>query len=407
MSTLRLFEGFGIEIEYMIVRRDTLDVAPLMDALMKSVAGSYVSDYEAGAIAWSNELVNHVIEFKTNGPAKSLTGLAELFQRQVGDVNERFAAMNARLMPGAMHPWMDPFKETKLWEHDSNEVYDAFNRIFNCRGHGWSNLQSMHINLPFGDDKEFGKLHAAIRLVLPILPALAASSPVMDGKVTGTLDNRLEVYRTNSARIPSITADVVPEPVFTQKEYEHKILERIYNDLKPYDPEGVLRYEFSNARGAIARFDRNAIEIRVLDVQESPLADLATASLVIGAVRALVEERTASTTVQQAWQTAALKDIFLECVKMGDKATINNPSYLKVWGVEAPAMEAGELWRHLSKYAEPAGDAVRKAAELKLEHGTLASRIIRALGGAPNKSRLREVYGALSDCLNNGSLFGL
>ncbi|MCK6440736.1 MAG: glutamate--cysteine ligase, partial [Planctomycetes bacterium] len=97
MSTLRLFEGFGIEIEYMIVRRDTLDVAPLMDALMKSVAGSYVSDYEAGAIAWSNELVNHVIEFKTNGPAKSLTGLAELFQRQVGDVNERFAAMNARL----------------------------------------------------------------------------------------------------------------------------------------------------------------------------------------------------------------------------------------------------------------------------------------------------------------------
>jgi hypothetical protein len=32
----------------------------------------------------------------------------------------------------------------------------------------------------------------------------------------------------------------------------------------------VLRHEWVNARGAIARFDRSAIEIRVLDVAECP-----------------------------------------------------------------------------------------------------------------------------------------
>ena len=37
-----------------------------------------------------------------------------------------------------------------------------------------------------------------------------------------------------------------------------------------------------NSRGAIARFDRNAIEIRVIDVQECPKADLAIAIFIQG-----------------------------------------------------------------------------------------------------------------------------
>ena len=44
--------------------------------------------------------------------------------------------------------------------------------------------------------------------------------------------------------------------------YERDILQRIYSDLEPLDPEGVLRHEWVNARGAIARFDRGTVEIR-------------------------------------------------------------------------------------------------------------------------------------------------
>ena len=46
-------------------------------------------------------------------------------------------------------------------------------------------------------------------------------------------------------------------------------------DIAPLDPDGTLQHEWLNSRGAIARFDRNAIEIRVLDIQECPVADLA------------------------------------------------------------------------------------------------------------------------------------
>ena len=79
------------------------------------------------------------------------------------------------LLPGGAHPWMDPGREMVLWPHDAHEIYDLYNTIFDCRGHGWANLQSAHLNLPFAGDAEFASLHAAIRILLPLMPALTAS----------------------------------------------------------------------------------------------------------------------------------------------------------------------------------------------------------------------------------------
>ena len=82
-DTLHLFEGFGVELEYMIVDRDTLCVLPVADQLLRDAAGQYVSEIERGEIAWSNELVLHVVEFKTNGPSRSLEQLGAVFQDHV------------------------------------------------------------------------------------------------------------------------------------------------------------------------------------------------------------------------------------------------------------------------------------------------------------------------------------
>src|SRR6185436_8561391 len=108
--------------------------------------------------------------------APALEGLAAKFDTGVRDINRILGDMGGVLLPSAMHPWMDPIAEMKLWPHEYSAVYEAYNRIFDCRGHGWANLQSMHINLPFSGDEELGRLHAAVRLLLPLLPALAASS---------------------------------------------------------------------------------------------------------------------------------------------------------------------------------------------------------------------------------------
>ena len=193
--TYHLFDCIGIELEYIVVHHENLDVMPVTDRLLKSVSGEWSADVEMGPITWSNELVAHVMEMKVAAPVPSLDGLGRTFGASVREANTRLADLGANLMPTGAHPWMDPEKDARLWPHEGAEIYAAFDGIFGCRTHGWTNLQSMHINLPFANDDEFGRLHAAIRLLLPILPALAASSPFLDGRFGGLLDGRIEAYR--------------------------------------------------------------------------------------------------------------------------------------------------------------------------------------------------------------------
>jgi gamma-glutamyl:cysteine ligase YbdK (ATP-grasp superfamily) len=406
-----LFEKVGVELEYMIVDRESLAVRPIADEVLRAEDGSLVAELEMGEIAWSNELVMHVIELKTNGPAPGLAGLAGAFQASVERINARLAPRGAMLMPTGMHPWMDPDHETRLWPHESGPVYRAFDRIFGCRGHGWSNLQSVHLNLPFAGDDEFGRLHAAIRLALPILPALAASSPLEAGRLTGLLDTRLEHYRTNSRRIPSVAGCVVPEPVFTRARYESEILGRLYADMAKHDPEGVLRFEWANARGCIARFDRGAIEIRLLDVAESPRADLAIADAVLALVRSLVEERLASAEQQRGFEAERLAAILLEVMRHGGEALLRDADYLRAlhWPGAIPCT-ARELWRHLASATAPAlcgGGSTREVLELILAEGCLARRIALRLGPRPLRAGIEAVYRELCGCLATGGLFRL
>ncbi|MBK8719613.1 MAG: hypothetical protein IPN32_33610 [Deltaproteobacteria bacterium] len=67
--TLHLFEGYGIEMEFMIVHTHDLSIASICDVVLRELAGAQVNQVERGALAWSNELALHVIELKTNGPA--------------------------------------------------------------------------------------------------------------------------------------------------------------------------------------------------------------------------------------------------------------------------------------------------------------------------------------------------
>ncbi|MFW5947360.1 MAG: glutamate-cysteine ligase family protein, partial [Gemmatimonadota bacterium] len=210
MSRLRLFDAYGVELEYMIVDAASLAARPLADRLLVDDDGIVRPEVEHGPISWSNELVSHVLELKTTTPAPSLDGLETGFAGSVREANARLAPLGCVLLGTGAHPFFDPHAETVIWPGEYTEVYRTYDRIFGVRGHGWSNLQSVHLNLPFGDDVEFGRLHAAIRLVLPIIPALAASTPYLDGRRTDYLDSRLHVYRHNQDRVPELVGQVVP-----------------------------------------------------------------------------------------------------------------------------------------------------------------------------------------------------
>lgn len=408
--TLGLFEGFGVELEYAIVDRRSLAVRPIADELLRHFAGSYTGDHDDGPISWSNELALHVIELKTNGPAASLRGVATDFQRSLLRLDGALAGMGARLCPGGMHPTMDPKVEFEKWPHDYAEVYGAYDRIFDCRGHGWSNLQSCHLNLPFANDDEFGRLHLAARALLPLLPALSASSPFCEGRFTGWLDWRLEVYRHNQKRVPRIAGKVVPEPVRTRGDYFAQVLEPIWNDIAPFDPDKLLREEWLNSRGVVPKFFRDALEIRVLDVQEHPAADLAICSLVTAVLRALCAERWASLPSLAALSTDELAGVLWAVAEHGDQAMVAHRGLLQVLGLGEQACTAGQCWQKLAELVLPDARDFDPVLEgplrTILRRGPLARRMVAAVGTTPDRATLDRLCLQLADCLHGGVSFG-
>ena len=263
----------------------------------------------------------------------------------------------------------------------------------------------MHINLPFSGDDQFARLHAAIRCVLPLIPALAASSPYVEGRAANELDHRLAVYKTNSKRCPALTGDVVPERADTRSEYERDVLAPMFRQIAPFDPEGLLRHDWLNSHGAIARFERSAIEIRLADTQECVQADLAVANAIVAVVRALYEERWASFAAQREVATPLLARVLDECIRDADMTTIAERSFLGLFDSRSSGCTAGDLWTHLLQHAGDTSTASTWLPSVRhiLQEGTLARRIVDATGGAAGRDALRPVYAALCDCLAHGN----
>ncbi|TYB75760.1 glutamate-cysteine ligase family protein [Bizionia myxarmorum] len=406
MSSKRyhLFEVYGIELEYMLVF-NSFKPAAIVDKLLTKKAGELTSDLENGDIAWSNELVAHVLELKTNGPTTNLNGLSELFHKNVLEINKLLKGMDAHLLPTAAHPLLNPLTDTELWKHSYSEVYELYNRIFNCKGHGWSNVQSTHINLPFFDDKEFEKLHAAIRIILPLIPGLCASSPILEGENTGIKDSRLEYYKTNQKEIPELTGLVIPERVFSKVDYYATVFEPINLAIKPHDTNNILDHHFLNSRGAIARFDRNAIEIRLVDIQECPKADMAVCVLIIEVLKLLVNKKLALLHDQKQWTKEDLFAILNPIIKEGENYTISNLEYLKLFQVEE-SVTVQVLWHHLFNLVKEHIDSSHHAAiSIILNEGTLSTRILKAVANDYSEQNIRKVYLELADCLNKNELF--
>ena len=457
MTNYKLWERFGVEMEFMIVDRDTLNVLPRADVpLGKDKDGNQLSDIEYDDIGLSNELVSHVLEFKCAHPKSTFEGLGKRFFHEIRRANKKLEKINAMLLPSACHPFMDP-AEMKLWPYDCLDIYQTYDRIFNCKGHGWANLQSTHLNLSFDGDEEFGELHAAIRLLLPLIPAIAASSPYLDSKYTGYRDARINVYRHNQDKVPEITGQVIPEQAYSYDEYNKMIFDKVKKAIAPYDTEHLLNHFFLNSRGAIARFDRGAIEIRLVDIQECPNADIAIAELEIATLKAIVNGKFAASRSGNAagssnaagisevansvphslkeyreflrnFDTTRLAELLNKTVKDAENATINWAEYLSVFGIDfatasssatsaatspasSPAthsITAGDLWKHIySVVKNDLTEVSQSVMEKMLERGTLSSALYKALGDNPSRKAFVTEYKKLADCLAHNRLYGV
>ena len=401
--TYPIFCAFGFELEYMIVDRFTLDVKPILPELFVKEARENVTKIVQGPIVWSNELAAHVIELKTSAPATTWHNLDDEFSASLAKLEKVLSRSGATLLPTAMHPWMNPKSETRHWPTLSKEKSDVQDKIFDRYCHSWSNIQSAHLNLSFEGDEEFHRLHSAIRLVLPLIPALAASSPIRDRQVTGIRDTRLVEYHTSYNKVGCRSGGCIPDVFKTQEEYERLVIDPIKQDMKAHDPNCYIPLHWLNARGAIARFDRSAIEVRLADLQEAPRADLAVLAAVTAVVKGLV--KTGNLEQQDQVDSNGLSRILKECITRGETAVIENPIWLETLGLNPRDNTARRIWRQLLlKHSNELPDIDKHSAQALehiLSHGTLSTRILdRLKNDAPLK-----VYQRLADCLENNILF--
>ena len=178
----------GTEHEYSI-NDNRFNALPVSDQIIKSLCGRVESEILFGDVKLSKELQKTVLEIIPRTPSHTLTALEG---QLVSGVRKFYHVFRDRymLLGLGMHPLLT-LDRTAVWDHDEREYYEVYDRLFNIYQHGWLNIQSLQINLSYSSEKQVVMIHNRLRPLLPYLIAVTASSPMVEGRLTGIADNRL------------------------------------------------------------------------------------------------------------------------------------------------------------------------------------------------------------------------
>jgi len=276
----------GTEHEYSINDKSQRALA-ISDQIIERIAGRLDHEVAFGGILVSKELQKHAIELIPKSPG----GLGFLEDNLYQGLCQLYHATNHEygFMGLGMHPLLR-LDETTYWDHDEQEYYQTYDRLFNIRQHGWLNIQALQINIPYQGKEELVAMFNKIRALMPYLVAVSASSPLIEGKTTSYMDNRLVYYRENQAAIPEICHCILPEKLESVDDYV-RINRGLYARLKEQGAD-ILCREWVNSRGVIVRFTRSCLEVKAIDEQECLHSDMAFSAFLLALLRSdlLLEE---------------------------------------------------------------------------------------------------------------------
>jgi hypothetical protein len=269
----------GTEHEYSINDKNFRPLA-ISDRIIQRIAGQVQHEVAFGGILVSKELQKHAIELIPARPGSLGFLESNLYQ----GLSELYRATNYEygFMGLGMHPLLK-LDETTYWDHDEQEYYQVYDRLFNIKQHGWLNIQALQINIPYMSKDELVAMFNKIRSLMPYLVAVSASSPMVEGKLTTYMDNRLVYYRKNQAAVPEICHDIMPEKLESVEDYV-QINRQIYSELKKCGAE-ILCREWVNSRGVIVRFTRKCLEVKAIDEQECLHSDMAFSAFLLALLR--------------------------------------------------------------------------------------------------------------------------
>jgi gamma-glutamyl:cysteine ligase YbdK (ATP-grasp superfamily) len=380
----------GPEHEYALVGED-LQVLPISDQIIKATCGRITNFIEMPQFTFGKELQLHVMEIKANQPFQTPSEFEETMHNAVNSLNQIVHKHGAHLLGTGMHPLLK-LSDTSVWSHYHRKIYRQYGKIFNLTQHGWLNIQSFHLNLPYQKETDAVQIHNQLANLCAYLPAIAASSPIFEGTHGPNVDNRLQFYKVNQKEVPSITGDVIPEYVNSLSQYQHEVIGGYSRDLANTGAdETLLNREWVNSRGIIFRFDRRALEVRVMDEQECIKSDVGLACFVRAALRGLL-----ATNAELLSHDLLVKD-FNAILKSGLNAKVSSPN----------GKSARQVCQHYLKLAQKHCDGDEKKylwlVEKRIEKGCLSERILTNVLKRAEKTDFHQatvdVYSTLIKCL--------
>ncbi len=386
----------GPEHEYSLVGED-LHVLPISDKIIKDYCGKIINFIELTKFSFGKEMQLHVMEIKANQPFKTPTEFEETMQNAVITLNQIVQKHGAMLLGTGMHPQFN-LQDTAVWPHYHKKIYREYGKIFNLNQHGWLNIQSFHLNLPYQKEVDAIQTHNQLANLCAYLPAIAASSPIFENKMGPDVDNRLHFYKVNQKEVPSVTGDVIPEYVTSLSQYKQDVIGRYSRDLADKGADKtLLNREWVNSRGVIFRFDRCAVELRVMDEQECVKADVALACFVRAALRGLI-----ASNVELLPHELLVKD-FNAVIKDGLNAEVSSPH----------GKTARQVCQHYFNLALEHADKDEKkylpTLKKRIEDGSLSelirTNILRRAQKTDFHQAIIDVYSTLIKCLSNNEIF--
>ncbi len=389
-------EVLGPEHEFSIVNKDFKPL-PITDRIIKDYCGKTINFIEQPDFTFGKELQLHVMELKANLPFKSPQQFEETMQKGVTSLSAILENYGASLLGTGMHPFLN-LSETGVWPHRHRKIYEEYAKIFNLKQHGWLNIQSFHLNLPYSNEGEGIELHNQLAGLCAYLPAISASSPIYDNKIGPYVDNRLWFYKTNQIEVPSIVGDVVPEYIASFDQYEENVIGKYSQDLKNAGADKTLLFkEWINSRGVIFRFDRKALEIRVLDEQECIKSDVALSCFIRATIRGLLEQNA------ELVSHDILVSDFNSVIVEGLDAMVLHPK----------GKTARQVCQYFFKLAsENADDTEKKYLQLikrRIDKGNLSmlirERVLQKAQRTDFIEAVRSVYSKLINCLIDNQPF--
>jgi len=371
---------------------EELEALPIADKVIKDFCGKIVNFVELPRFTFGKELQLHVMEIKANAPFKSPALFEETMQDAVSTLAD-FLGKNyqAHLLGTGMHPLLR-LEETRVWPHRHRKIYQEYSRVFNLKQHGWLNIQSFHLNLPYQTEANGVLLHNLLAGLSAYLPAISASSPIYEGAIGKDVDNRLAFYKLNQREVPSVTGDVIPDYTSSFRAYQKEVIGQYSRDLaKAGIGETLLLKEWVNSRGVIFRFDRSALEVRVMDEQECVKSDVALSCFVRAALRGLISSKA---------------ELLPHDILVSDfNSTLTNGLVAKVLNPHGPT--ARQVCQYLFDLAWANAEKEEKKylpiVQKRIEQGSLSELIQGRISKRAQKTDLKEailaVYSTLINCL--------